>query len=155
MRSSEWSCAFGVLSKMFGGTELVVAVCSDCGNLGSVGCRAGARSSCWLAAGNQSGWCHLDCWWHCVGGCCVRLLVCWALAVGSFPVVKLLGGRGVVGWCRQVGWRRRAGSCCVAIALYLGFGWAQTWSSSCLAAGCNWMVSLELVGGTSGSCRDR
>ena len=27
----------------------------------------------------------------------MRLLVNWALAVGSFPVVKLLGGRGVVG----------------------------------------------------------
>ena len=80
----------------------------------------------------------------------MRLLVNWALAVGSCPVVKLLGGRGVVGlvsssWLAASCWQLLCSDCFV-FGLWL---WAQTWSTSCLAAGVR-IVSgvVKMTGGS-------
>ena len=65
-----------------------------------------------------------------------------SLLTEKFPVVKLLGGRGVVGmvlssWLLCI-WGLAAGS--DSVVKLLG------------GRGAIWMVSSELVGGTSGSC---
>ena len=57
VRSSERSCAFAMLSKLFGGTVQAVAAFSDCVVL-ELWLRAQTRSSSCLAAGVQFGWCR-------------------------------------------------------------------------------------------------
>ena len=55
---------------LLGGTVLAVAEICGCLVLGLW--MPGFNSVVKLLGGRvQSGWCRLDCWWHCVGSCCV------------------------------------------------------------------------------------
>ena len=74
-----------------------------------------------------------------VGGTVLAVVV---ILIAWYLVVKLLGGRVQSGWCHLDGWWHCVGSCCDLDCLVLGL-WlrASFRSSSCLAAGCNRVVS--------------
>ena len=114
MRSSEWSCAFDVLG----------SVCGACFG----------RQAVWRLV-KHSGWCHLD-----FGGAVIAVavsVIAWSLGSGC----GLLLGRQAA-WrprCKWVGVVKLVGGTVLAVAVLRlrGLGlwlWAQTRSSSCLAA---------------------